>query len=72
MEALAPHADVLAVGGAMAYSFLAALGKPVGASLVERECLDDASRVMRAARESGHELMLPVDHVVAQRVEALT
>jgi len=70
MEALAPHADVLAVGGAMAYTFLAALGQPVGASLVEEECLADASRVMQAARDSGHELMLPVDHVVAQRVEA--
>jgi phosphoglycerate kinase len=70
MEALAPHADVLAIGGAMAYTFLAARGEPVGASLVERDRLDDAGRVMRAAREAGHELLLPVDHVVVQVVEA--
>jgi phosphoglycerate kinase len=70
MEALAPHADVLAIGGAMAYTFLAARGEAVGSSLVERDCVDDAARVMRAAREAGHALLLPTDHVVAQRVEA--
>jgi phosphoglycerate kinase len=70
MEALAPHADVLAIGGAMAYTFLAARGEAVGSSLVERDCLDDAARVMRAARGAGHALLLPTDHVVAQRIEA--
>jgi phosphoglycerate kinase len=70
LEALAPHTDVLAVGGAMAYTFLLAQGQPVGASLVEPERLDDAKRVLAAARKAGRELLLPVDHVVAERVEA--
>ena len=45
LEALAPHANVLAVGGAMAYTFLAARGEPVGASLVEPDRYEDARRV---------------------------
>jgi phosphoglycerate kinase len=70
MQALVPHAEMVAVGGAMAYTFLAARGEPVGNSLVEEECQADATRVTKAARESGHELMLPVDHVVAEALEA--
>jgi phosphoglycerate kinase len=70
LEALAPHTDVLAVGGAMAYTFLLAQGQPVGASLVEPERAEDAKRVIAAARAAGRELLLPVDHVVAERVEA--
>jgi phosphoglycerate kinase len=70
LEALAPHADVLAIGGAMAYTFLRALGQPVGASLVEADRVGDAKRVLDAARRAGRELLLPVDHVVAQKLEA--
>ena len=70
LEALAPHSDVLAVGGAMAYTFLAAQGAPTGRSLVEPERLDDARRVMEAARRAGRRLLLPTDHLVAERLEA--
>lgn len=70
LEALAPHADVLAVGGAMAYTFLRAAGQPTGASLVEEERVADAGRVAEAARAAGRRLLLPVDHVVAERVDA--
>ncbi len=70
MEALAPHADALAIGGAMTYTFLAAEGLPVGASLVEPECLDDARRVVAAAERAGRRLLLPTDHVVALAVRA--
>ncbi|HZO08670.1 MAG TPA: phosphoglycerate kinase [Myxococcota bacterium] len=70
MEALAPHADALAIGGAMTYTFLAARGEPVGASLVERECQDDARRVVAAAQRAGRRLLLPSDHVVVRKVEA--
>jgi phosphoglycerate kinase len=70
LEALAPHADVLAVGGAMAYTFLRATGEPVGASLVEEDRIADAARVIDAARQAGRRLLLPVDHVVAEKPEA--
>jgi len=70
IEALAPHADVLAIGGAMAYTFLAARGLPTGSSLVEPERVEDARRVLRAAEEKGRTLLLPTDHVVAQRIAA--
>jgi phosphoglycerate kinase len=69
LEALATHADVVCIGGAMSYTFLAARGEPVGASLVESDQLDAARRVMHAAREAGRRLRLPVDHIVAQRIE---
>jgi len=70
MEALAPHADSLAIGGAMTYTFLAARGEPVGASLVEPECIEDARRVVAAAERAGRRLLLPSDHVVAEAVAA--
>jgi phosphoglycerate kinase len=70
LEALAPHADVLAIGGAMAYTFLAARGEPIGRSLVEPDRFEDARRVEQRVREAGRRLLLPVDHVVSERVEA--
>jgi phosphoglycerate kinase len=70
LEALAPHADVLAVGGAMAYTFLRARGEATGRSLVEPERIDDARRVLAAADAAGRRVLLPTDHVVAQQVSA--
>jgi phosphoglycerate kinase len=70
LEALARRADVLAVGGAMAYTFLRSLGEPTGSSLVEADRLEDARRVLAAAKDCGHRVLLPVDHVVAERLEA--
>ena len=49
LEALAPHADVLAIGGAMAYTFIAANGGTTGNSLVEPDRFGDALAVQRAA-----------------------
>ncbi len=70
LEALAPRADVLAVGGAMAYTFLAARGEPIGSSLVEPDRFDEARRVEAAAEASGRRLLLPTDHVVAESLDA--
>jgi phosphoglycerate kinase len=70
LEALAPHADVIAIGGAMAYTFLAANGDATGNSLVEPDRLGDALAVQRAARENERRLLLPSDHLVADRFEA--
>lgn len=70
MEALAPHADVLAIGGAMAYTFIAAAGKPTGASRVEQDMLEDANCVVEAVRAAGRRLLIPTDHLVAKSLEA--
>ncbi len=70
LEALSSHAEVIAIGGAMAYTFLAALGEPTGKSLVEDERMDDARRVMETAGSGGARILLPTDHVIAERVEA--
>jgi len=69
LEALAPHSDVLAVGGAMAYTFMRAQGKPTGDSLVEPDRVDEARRVLEAAVAGGRRLLLPSDHLVAKRLE---
>lgn len=70
LEALAPHADVLAIGGAMAYTFLLAQGLPTGRSLVEPEGVADARRVLEAARAAGRRVLVPEDHVVARELDS--
>ncbi|MFN6956589.1 MAG: phosphoglycerate kinase [Acetobacteraceae bacterium] len=62
--------DVLVIGGAMANTFLAAQGKPVGASLQEPAMHDTARGILAAAREGGCEILLPADLVVAEKFEA--
>jgi phosphoglycerate kinase len=69
LEALIERADTIGVGGAMAYTFLAAKGESVGGSLIEPDRYDDALRMIARAAERGCELMLPTDHVVAARLE---
>ena len=62
--------DKLAIGGAMANTFLAAQGKPVGKSLVERDLLDIARNILAQAKEKNCEIILPSDVVVAQEFKA--
>jgi phosphoglycerate kinase len=70
LEALAERADVLVVGGAMAYTFLAARGEPTGQSLVEPDRIDDAKRLLDRCASYGRRLLLPTDHVVARSLDA--
>jgi phosphoglycerate kinase len=62
--------DVLVIGGAMANTFLLAQGKQVGKSLVERDLLDTARKIMDEAKAKGREIVLPVDAIVAEKFEA--
>jgi phosphoglycerate kinase len=62
--------DRLLIGGAMAYTFFKALGLPVGRSLVEDDKLDAANEIVRHAKARDVQLTLPVDHVVAPRIDA--
>ena len=70
IENLLPKVDRLIIGGAMAYTFFKAQGKPVGRSLVEDDKLDSARAVLAAAASRGLQLLLPTDHVVAEKLEA--
>ncbi len=67
IQNLIPRVERLLIGGAMAYTFLAAAGRPVGGSRVERDCLDVARKLADLA---GAKLLLPVDHLVAERPDA--
>ena len=62
--------DALLIGGAMAYTFFKAQGLPVGTSLVEDDKLDAAREIVKHAAEKTIRLELPVDHVVAAKIEA--
>ncbi len=67
IQNLMKFADLLLIGGAMAYTFLKAKGEPVGKSLVEDDKLDLAQSLMA---EAGSKLVLPSDHVVASELKA--
>jgi phosphoglycerate kinase len=67
IEALAKRIEHLFVGGAMAYTFLAAQGVPVGASKIEADKLDLAKQLLEKCRSRAVRVHLPVDHVVADR-----
>jgi phosphoglycerate kinase len=62
--------DRLIIGGAMAYTFLKSRGVAVGRSLVEDDKLDVARDIETKAKSRRLQFGLPVDHVVAEKLEA--
>jgi phosphoglycerate kinase len=70
VESLLERVNVLIIGGAMANTFLAALGKNMQASLVETEKLPLARSILEKAKGRGAEVLLPVDVVVAESLSA--
>ncbi|HET9181536.1 MAG TPA: phosphoglycerate kinase [Candidatus Angelobacter sp.] len=66
---LLPKVDALLIGGAMAYTFLKAQGKKVGKSLVEEDKLELAKELLGEAQRRNVRLLLPVDHVIAAKME---
>lgn len=69
LESLVEKVDAILVGGAMAYTFLAAQGVEVGESLVERDHFDTVETILRRAKRGGKTIELPVDHVVAESMD---
>ncbi|MFM9099096.1 MAG: phosphoglycerate kinase [Actinomycetota bacterium] len=59
--------DVLAIGGGMVFTFLAAQGKTIGTSLFEAESINTVKAILNRAKERGMELVLPTDVVVAPK-----
>ena len=62
---LLDRVDILAIGGGMVFTFLAALGKEIGNSLVDREQINQVKELISRAKERGVQLLLPEDVVVA-------
>jgi phosphoglycerate kinase len=62
--------DSLIIGGGMAYTFLKALGEQVGKSLVEDDKLELAKHLLQEVKTRKLKLLLPVDHVAADKVDA--
>ena len=63
---LLPRADDVIVGGGMAYTLLQAQGVAIGKSLVEPDRVEEAGRLLEAARMRGVGIHLPEDHVVTE------
>ena len=62
--------DTLIIGGGMAYTFLKAQGYTIGTSLLEADRVDYAKEMMDKAEQKGVKLLLPIDHIVADKFAA--
>ena len=62
--------DVMAIGGGMLFTFLAAQGREIGSSLVERDLVGTVKGLIKQAEDSGVKLILPTDIVVAPTFSA--
>jgi 3-phosphoglycerate kinase len=63
-------ADTIIIGGGMAYTFSAAQGGQIGSSMLEADWQDYAREMIQKAADKGVKLLLPVDHVVADKFAA--
>jgi phosphoglycerate kinase len=62
--------DVMAIGGGMVFTFLAAQGREIGSSLVEKDLIETVQNLIKEAAASGVTLVLPTDIVVAPNFAA--
>lgn len=70
IENLLPHLDTLLIGGGMAYTFLSVQGHTVGSSKLDSEGRTVAERVLKEATRRRVNLLLPIDHRIAERFDA--
>ena len=70
IDNLLDKADTLLIGGGMAYTFLNALGQATGKSLIEADKTDIAKAALAKAKAKGVKLLLPIDHVLADKFAA--
>ena len=69
LKNLSLRVDKLIIGGGMAFTFLKSMGMNVGKSLVEDELLKTAQEILEAANKKGVKVYLPVDCVVADKMD---
>jgi phosphoglycerate kinase len=72
LETLADKVDQLIVGGGIANTFLAAIGKPIGKSLSEPDLVNDAKAIIDKLKKRGAAVPLPTDVVVGKKFSADT
>ncbi|MDD2392752.1 MAG: triose-phosphate isomerase [Eubacteriales bacterium] len=70
IENLLGKVDTLIIGGGMAYTFDAAIGREVGTSICETDKIELAASLMEKAKERGVNILLPIDNVVAKEFSA--
>lgn len=70
IENMMDKADAILIGGAMAYTFLKAQGVDIGSSRLEEASLDIVKRILDKAKERSVDMVLPIDHVVTDNIEA--
>ncbi len=66
VESLLEKVDGLLIGGGMAFTFLKAMGKKIGNSLIDENHLDIAQKIIRRAEKKGIDFHLPLDIVCTQ------
>ena len=69
IENLLNKVDALIIGGGMTYTFLKAKGIEIGNSLLEADKLDTAKALMQKALDKKIELMIPIDHIVSDKID---
>lgn len=69
IENLLERVDTILIGGGMAYTFVKALGKEIGRSLLEEDKVELAKALMQRAKDRGVKLLLPVDVVIAKEID---
>ncbi len=72
LKHLIDRVDKIFIGGAMAFTFIKALGYPVGSSLVEDEMIDEALDIIEQSKRLGVKIYLPIDFVCGQAVSEQT
>lgn len=72
IENLLDKVDALLIGGGMAYTFIKAEGKDIGNSKLEPDKLDVARSLREKAGKKGVKILLPIDHLIADKVDAVS
>jgi len=70
IENLLNSADSIIIGGGMAYTFLKALGKNIGNSILEEDKIEVAKNLLSQAEKKGVEIVLTSDFVVVENIDA--
>ena len=70
IENLLDKVDAIIIGGGMAYTFIKAEGKEIGSSKVELDKIDVARSLREKAAQKGVKILLPIDHLIADKIDA--